>query len=163
MARKKTHPHLDVLLNWSPMSRRLKFPVDETTAAPVIKFMDHMLDPEILSQDGECPVSQQQYNIDMVLRAKGDLELILGRSISLDNQQDSDKYNAMGFNTFFTDTSISIKGKTRKLIEGLEAHDWAKHKLKDKYGAAALTCMWKCDKCALCKINHGKTIHICLH
>ena len=87
MPRKNTHHHLDVLLEWSPMSRRLKYPVDEATAAPVIKFMDHMLDPEILSQDGECPVSQQQYKIDMVLRAKGDLELILGRSISLDNQE----------------------------------------------------------------------------
>lgn len=87
MARKQSRMHLDVLLNWSPMSRRLKYPVDEATAAPVIKFMDHMLDPEILSQDGECPVSQQQYKIDMVLRAKGDLELILGRSISLDNQE----------------------------------------------------------------------------
>ena len=87
MARKISNHHLEVLLGWSPMSQRLKFPVDEATAAPVIKFMDHMLDPENLSQDGECPVSQQQYKIDMVMRAKGNLELILGRSISLDNQE----------------------------------------------------------------------------
>lgn len=87
MARKISNHHLEVLLGWSPMSQRLKFPVDEATAAPVIKYMDHMLDPEILSQDGGRSASDQEEVIDMVMRAKGNLELILGRRIALDNQE----------------------------------------------------------------------------
>lgn len=83
--------------------------------------------------------------------------------VSVSTEQDSAKYNALGFNTFFTDTTLSIKGKTKKLIEGMEAHAWAKAKLKEKYGSSALTCSWECNKCALCKVNHGKSIHICMH
>ena len=83
--------------------------------------------------------------------------------ISVGSMEDSVKYNAMGFNTFFTDTTISIKGRTKKLIEGLPAHDWAMKTLKTKYGPSAQVCRWECHKCALCKINHSRTIHICLH
>ena len=88
MPRKKGHHHLDTFLDWSPMSRRLAFPVDEATAAPVIKHMYHMLEPENLSHDGSLSMDQQEEQYDMVMRAKADLELILGRRISLSNQWD---------------------------------------------------------------------------
>ena len=81
--------------------------------------------------------------------------------ISVDNQDDSDKYNALGFNTFFTDTEIDIRN--RKEVEGTTPHEGAAKILKRKYGAKALICKWDCSSCALCKVQHGKAIHICLH
>lgn len=81
--------------------------------------------------------------------------------ISVDNPEDSAKYNAMGFNTFFTDTAISIRN--RKVIDGLDAHTAATKMLKAKYGAKALVCKWDCSICSLCKVQHGKPIHIVIH
>ncbi len=95
------------------------------------------------------------------------IELLEGRpknlvvQVSVDNQKDSDKYNKLGFNTFFTDTTISIRN--RKTVEGLDPHEGATKLLKAKYGKNALVCKWSCEDCGLCKVNHAKPIHICIH
>jgi len=95
------------------------------------------------------------------------VELLEGRpknliiQVSVDNQKDSDKYNKMGFNTFFTDTTISIRN--RKKVEGLDPHEGATKLLKAKYGKNALVCKWSCENCSLCKVQHAKPIHICIH
>lgn len=81
--------------------------------------------------------------------------------VSVDNQEDSDRYNKMGFNTFFTDTSISIRNK--KTVEGMIPHEGATKILREKYGKGALICKWSCEDCSLCKVNHAKAIHICIH
>jgi hypothetical protein len=81
--------------------------------------------------------------------------------ISVDNKSDSDKFNALGFNTFFTDTTIDIRN--RREVDGLDPHVAAEKILKSKYGAKALVCKWDCSVCSLCKIQHAKAIHICLH
>lgn len=81
--------------------------------------------------------------------------------VSVDNQKDSDFYNKMGFNTFFTDTTISIRN--RKTVEGLDPHEGATQLLKAKYGKNALVCKWSCEDCSLCKVQHAKPIHICIH
>jgi hypothetical protein len=85
MARRHSFHHLRVFLDRSPISRRLAFPVDEATAAPVIKYMDNMLEPENLAADGERPRAAQEELYDQIMRAKGDLELILKRRVELQN------------------------------------------------------------------------------
>jgi hypothetical protein len=70
-------------------------------------------------------------------------------------------YTAMGFNVFFCDTAISVKG--RHVVSGMPAHDWATQELRKKYGASALLCGWDCGVCGYCKTNHHKPIYICLH
>lgn len=81
--------------------------------------------------------------------------------VSVDSIEDAHKYNALGFNAFFTDTTISIRNK--KKVEGLDPHEGATKLLKAKYGKNALVCKWSCEDCSLCKVNHAKTIHICVH
>lgn len=95
------------------------------------------------------------------------IELLEGRpknlvvQVSVDSIEDARKYNAMGFNAFFTDTTISIRNK--KKVEGLDPHEGATKILREKYGKSALICKWSCEECSLCKVNHAKTIHICVH
>ena len=87
MPRKPSYHNLDKLMLFSLKRRGFVYPKDEATAAPVIKYMDFLLDPEVLSQDGERSPKEQQEVMDMVLRAKGDLETILGRRVTLSNQE----------------------------------------------------------------------------
>ena len=95
------------------------------------------------------------------------IELLEGRpknlvvQVSVDSIEDAHKYNALGFNAFFTDTTISIRNK--KKVEGLDPHEGATKILREKYGKSALICKWSCEECSLCKLNHAKTIHICVH
>jgi len=63
----------------------LLVPYTEQDAKPIIQMMDEDLEPELLSQDGERSHREQQDAVNNVLRAKVDLEHILGRKIELDN------------------------------------------------------------------------------
>jgi hypothetical protein len=65
----------------------IAIPVDEATAAPVIELLGMRLEPENISQDGEASPEEMREGIERVMRAKADLEIILGRKITLDNQE----------------------------------------------------------------------------
>ena len=81
--------------------------------------------------------------------------------VSTSSFEDAKTYAATGFNSFYTDTTLSIRGK--KDTELQTAHELATQLLKTKYGSKALICKWDCSICSLCKVNAKKVIHICLH
>ena len=60
-------------------------PYNEKTAEAVIEMMDYDMSPDIRTCDGEISRKEVRLKIDKVIRAKADLEHILGRKIELEN------------------------------------------------------------------------------
>jgi len=63
----------------------VSLPTDDASAQPLIDMMNEDKDQERLTEDGELSDEEVQAKMDPILRAKGDLELILGHKITLDN------------------------------------------------------------------------------
>lgn len=81
--------------------------------------------------------------------------------VSTSSLAEASEYTKQGFNSFFTDTTISIAHK--KDTPTQTAHELGTQLLKAKHGPKALICKWDCSICSLCKVNGNKVIHICLH
>lgn len=62
----------------------IPMPTDEESAKRVIERMECDISPENLTCDGELPRREVESRYNEIMRAKGDLELILGRKIELE-------------------------------------------------------------------------------
>jgi len=81
--------------------------------------------------------------------------------VSTSSFSEAKEFAKKGFNSFFTDTTISIANK--RDTKEQTAHELGTKLLKTKYGPKALICKWDCSICSLCKVNAKKVIHICIH
>lgn len=63
----------------------VSLPTCDADAGPVIKLLDDALDMELLSEDGELDADEVEAKQGIIFRAKGDLELILGHKVTLEN------------------------------------------------------------------------------
>ena len=92
MARRRTPTHLIQYLDRKLGAGAWLMPVDDSTAAPFICMMNDDISMENMSEDGELSQAELRDKMEdargiysYVMRAKGDLELIVGHRIVLDN------------------------------------------------------------------------------